>query len=114
MSSHVPDGFPCLGGPQPEDSSATSGDDNATVRQMGQPANPISVGVGERKHLFSLLHVPELDAGVPRAGHKSRTVERQALNAVVMRRVEIESAINVTSLYSSEHTVGKDCIITSA
>jgi hypothetical protein len=63
VGPHFTDRVPSFGGPETEDAAATSGNDE-TLRQMNETANPVTMNVGERQHLLTLLNVPQFDASV--------------------------------------------------
>ncbi len=94
MGAHLADLLPRVGRPETQCPAAAAGQHHAAVRQVRQAADPVAVRVAQRQHLFAVFQVPNFDAGVARAGHERRAVHRQTLDAVVVRRIQIEPAPN--------------------
>lgn len=86
----LPDRVPRIRGPEAEESTPAARDHGSAVGEVGQPADPVPVGVREREDLLALLQIPELDARVPGSRDERGAVQGEALHSVVVGRVQVE------------------------
>lgn len=89
MSLHIADVGTVLAAPQLDDAGATAAEEVLIVRREAERLYPVAMGLTERRDRLCRGQVPLLDAGVARPGQQRLVIERQRLDPVVMRRLQL-------------------------